>query len=115
MQAHTVSAAAVQATLSRRREELAQRLAALQADLARASEPLSPDFSEQAGQRENDEVLQALHDGTESELRELDAALQRLRSGEYGVCAQCGYPIEPRRLEAVPYTDCCSLCASQRP
>ena len=113
MQAQTLSTARVETVLLKRREELALRLVSVKEDLARASEPLSPDFAEQAGQRENDEVLQALRSSTESELGELEAALQRLRSGKYGECTQCGYPIEPRRLEAVPYTDSCSLCASR--
>ena len=115
MQAQAVSTERVKAVLLKRREELSQRLATVKADLAREGEPLSPDFAEQAGQRENDDVLKALQQSTESELRELEGALQRLRSGKYGQCNRCGYPIEPRRLEAVPYTDSCSLCASQRP
>ena len=115
MQAQRLSTARVETLLLKRREELAQRLAEVKVDLARSSEPLSPDFAEQAGERENEEVLEALRDRTEAELRDLGAALQRLHSGKYGECTQCGYPIEPRRLEAVPYTDSCSLCASQRP
>jgi len=103
----------VKLRLQRRREELTVRLAAVKSELAREAEPLSADFAEQAGQRENDDVLNALRATTESELRELDAALERLRAGRYGECRRCGEPIEPRRLEAVPYADCCSQCASQ--
>ena len=113
MQAPGQSWNEVKVRLLNRREELAQRLASVKADLAREGEPLSPDFAEQAGQREHDEVLSALRASTELELCELDIALTRLRAGKYGECSRCGYPIEPKRLDAVPYTDCCSLCAPQ--
>jgi len=36
------------------------------------------------------------------ELRQTEAALARLEGGEYGVCAVCGNPIEPERLELIP-------------
>ena len=35
------------------------------------------------------------------------AALQRIDSGEFGVCFDCGRPIEQKRLDAVPWTPYC--------
>lgn len=35
------------------------------------------------------------------------AALQRLDSGEYGTCIDCGRSIEEKRLQAVPWTPYC--------
>ena len=35
------------------------------------------------------------------------AAKGRIASGEYGVCADCGKPIEEKRLEAVPWALYC--------
>ena len=43
-------------------------------------------------------------------LRQVRAALARLDSGVYGVCERCGKPIEPRRLEALPYATLCRDC-----
>ena len=40
-------------------------------------------------------------------LEGVDAALQRIGTGEYGICAECGEPIEQKRLEAVPWTPFC--------
>ena len=40
-------------------------------------------------------------------LREIDAALERIRDGTYGTCAACGRPIPPERLEVVPETPYC--------
>lgn len=44
------------------------------------------------------------------QLAEIDAALARLRAGTYGVCLDCGDPIQPRRLEAVPWASRCRDC-----
>lgn len=44
------------------------------------------------------------------QLAEIDAALARLRAGTYGVCLDCGDPIQPRRLEAVPWAARCRDC-----
>jgi len=48
------------------------------------------------------------------ELEAIEAALQRLENGNYGLCENCGQPIEPRRLEIMPETPLCRNCQSQR-
>jgi DnaK suppressor protein len=40
-------------------------------------------------------------------LREVREALARIENGTYGKCISCGCPIEPDRLEAVPWTPFC--------
>jgi RNA polymerase-binding transcription factor DksA len=40
----------------------------------------------------------------------LAAALDRLRSGEYGMCETCGEPIRPARLRAIPEVTTCVGC-----
>jgi DnaK suppressor protein len=40
-------------------------------------------------------------------LEQVRAALQRIQDGSYGKCIDCGRPIEPARLEAVPWTPYC--------
>jgi len=47
-------------------------------------------------------------------LAELDAAEQRIADGSYGVCAACGRPIAPARLEARPEARTCIGCAGAR-
>jgi RNA polymerase-binding transcription factor DksA len=97
--------------LESRRDELRTRLASVRADLSRKREPLSADFADQATQRENDEVLEGIGRSTEIELGQLEQALRRIQSGDYGTCAKCGAGIESARLDVVPYTDRCSNCA----
>lgn len=44
------------------------------------------------------------------ELREIDAALLQIATGNYGVCEDCDEPIEQRRLEAYPTAKRCHRC-----
>lgn len=94
-----------------RRAELRERLASVTSDLRREAEPLSPDFAEQAAQRENDAVLDSLYLGTQAELKEVDHALERIDSGSYGICESCGQAIERPRLMALPQVSRCGRCA----
>ncbi len=43
-------------------------------------------------------------------LSAIDAALERIEKGNYGICAGCGKEIAPARLEAVPYAAECPEC-----
>lgn len=45
--------------------------------------------------------------------RRLRSALARLQDGEYGVCSDCGAPIPPKRLLALPDTTTCVACQEQ--
>ena len=40
----------------------------------------------------------------------VDSALARIREGTYGECISCGNEINPKRLEAVPWTRHCIEC-----
>ena len=40
-------------------------------------------------------------------LSQVRAALQRIDTGEYGICVDCERPIGEKRLEAVPWTPYC--------
>ncbi len=43
----------------------------------------------------------------------LSAALERLNDGEYGTCVECGEPISPARLHALPEVQTCVRCQDQ--
>jgi DnaK suppressor protein len=45
-------------------------------------------------------------------LRDVEAAIERLEAGTYGICERCGNPIEAARLEALPATRFCIADAS---
>lgn len=88
--------------------EYSQRAAAIRSDLARTH---SPDFAEQAQQRQNDDVLRALLAEAEAGMRQVGLARLRLADGTYGQCARCGEPIENNRLRALPAAEFCLRCA----
>lgn len=101
----------VRADLERRRSELARRNAKIEAHLRRDGEALASDWPDQAQQRENDEVLEGLDHAGRIEVVALDAALQRVADGTYGVCLDCGEAIPDARLRAVPTATLCMDCA----
>ncbi|HUJ30952.1 MAG TPA: TraR/DksA family transcriptional regulator [Candidatus Acidoferrum sp.] len=47
------------------------------------------------------------------ELSEIDAALGRIKSGEYGLCEVCENPIPEARLQALPWARLCIRCAGR--
>lgn len=49
----------------------------------------------------------------EKELSEIDAALERIDRGTYGLCIDCGEPIDPARLKALPTATRCLRCQNR--
>ncbi len=40
----------------------------------------------------------------------IETALDLLTAGDYGTCQDCGDPINPKRLQAIPWTALCIHC-----
>jgi RNA polymerase-binding protein DksA len=57
------------------------------------------------------EVDYTLEENSEQVLAEIDAALQRIEDGTYGICTNCGKQISEERLEARPWATLCIDCA----
>lgn len=57
------------------------------------------------------EINLALLQRAEQKVEQLQEALENLTAGTYGVCEVCGNPIEPERLEILPQTKRCAVCA----
>jgi RNA polymerase-binding transcription factor DksA len=51
--------------------------------------------------------------GLQEALDEVDAAIQRLEAGNYGICEECGKPIGAARLEAMPAARFCIADAAK--
>ena len=94
--------------LETKKQELTTRLERINANLRRGYEA---DSKERAKQLEDNEVVDALGNEAREELAKISAALQRLDSGDYGICVECGLPINQGRLEVYPYADECIDCA----
>lgn len=95
------------------REELIARFDRYQAHKEQKGGPLDKDTEDQSTEIVNDEVIEALQQEAEDELRQVLHALKRLEAGEGDACEQCGGPIGEGRLEALPYTTLCRDCAER--
>ena len=87
---------------------LMERLRRIEQDASRSH---SSDWAEQAQERENDEVVDSIGNETRLSIRRIQAALQRIEAGEYGICERCGDEINPARLAVLPETTHCVNCA----
>jgi RNA polymerase-binding transcription factor DksA len=106
---HPTQADTARQTLTARKREIYGRLVKIERDL---DQPVNADAPERATERENDEVLEGLGLAGQEEIRAIDAALDRIAAGTYGICAQCGASIVPERLEVLPHTPLCQDCAA---
>ena len=91
-------------TLLARRSEILARLAGID---DRLDEPEDKDREEAATQTEDDQMLLSLGELERAEVARIDAALDRVAQGTWGVCVKCGDAIEPKRLELLPETPFC--------
>lgn len=94
--------------LLQKKEELAARLTRITSNVRRG---LDSDSEERATQLEDSEVVDALGNEAREEIEKISAALQRMESGEYGLCLACGEPIGDSRIRAYPYANECIDCA----
>lgn len=68
--------------------------------------------AEERGQGENlVRLLDRMDERLKTEIESVDRALVKLEAGRYGACEICGKEIPLLRLEAVPATAMCVLCA----
>ncbi len=99
------------------RRQLQARLAQLQGRIGRIEgdlrSPHNRDWPERATELQNDDVLEGLDEMSLKEAQQIRDALQRIESGQYGVCAQCRRPIGETRLKAIPTTVTCMRCAGR--
>lgn len=70
----------------------------------------NPDLLDLADQRLQQEIVVERLSHREQRLTQVQAALQRLDEGKYGICARCGNEINPERLKAIPYAALCVNC-----
>jgi DnaK suppressor protein len=92
---------AIRAELDRQRRFRTEQLEELAVDAAEAVA---------AADQNRLQVTRVLTLAAESALSEIDAALQRLVEGSYGICERCAEPIPWERLEVLPMTRLCTPC-----
>lgn len=103
--------------LARRRAEVAARVDQLRTELGAVRQARSANTDDDEHDPEGATMSQlwsqvsGVLDAAERELVELDAALERVANGDYGICRRCGRAIDPARLDARPGAALCIDCA----
>lgn len=104
-----MSVKGIETKLRAKLAQLEDRLVHIKADMSKSH---SADSTEQAVERENDEVLGGIGLETQSAIDDINAALARISEGTYGRCACCGKAINPDRLDVLPATPYCVSCVT---
>ena len=97
--------------LYRQRVELLKEFAQTEADLRILGEERESEWTDNAVEERLRHLLMNLDGRDREALGEINAALQRINSGSYGLCAQCRAPIPYVRLQAIPTAHLCVICA----
>jgi DnaK suppressor protein len=79
-------------------------------DGRRADEEATQDVADRAASSYNKEFLFHQSNNERQLLQMVEGALSRIREGTFGQCISCGRDINPKRLEAVPWTRHCIEC-----
>jgi DnaK suppressor protein len=96
--------------LRRRRSELTAAVNGRLRDRRREEAGRSSDSAVWATETLGDEIQAALLDRQSREIAQIEAALERLGHGRYGICHECGEAIEVQRLRALPFAQRCTAC-----
>lgn len=97
-------------TLVKRRDALRKALAGDLSLLKELSNQTSGDMVDAALDSAQDEINSQLAEVESRELGMIEKALERMRSGDYGVCESCNSKIKLERLKALPYAVLCIEC-----
>jgi DnaK suppressor protein len=112
--------ATAQEMLQAERDLALERVAALEREFAGLAEAASsagtddehdPEGATLAFERQH---AAALLEAARTQVSAVDAALERVAQGRYGVCEVCGQPIGAERLAARPSATTCMRCARRR-
>ncbi len=76
----------------------------------REKEPAIQDVADMAVESYTKEFMFGKSSGDRHLLQLVQGALDRIENKTYGVCLNCENPIQPKRLEAVPWTEHCIEC-----
>jgi RNA polymerase-binding transcription factor DksA len=71
-------------------------------------------LADQATETFEEEKTVALEAHLRGLLAAVERALERMAEGTYGRCQECGQPIDPERLEALPWADLCFACKARQ-
>ena len=103
----------VKEELLRRRDELLKEVSDSYETCRELGQDGVADIGDMSANAYSREMLFNLSETQRQQIRDIDAALERIEAGEYGICLQCGEAIAPRRLEVRPFSRYCIDCKTE--
>jgi DnaK suppressor protein len=76
----------------------------------REKEPAIQDVADMAVESYTKEFMFGKSSSDRAILQMINEALERIEDESYGTCVHCGDPIQPKRMEAVPWAQFCLRC-----
>jgi len=93
-----------------RREELMKTIARTEEEGRQADDDPTVDLADKAANSYTKEFLFGMTNTDRVILNQIEAALKRIDTDDYGVCANCQEELQQKRLEAVPWAKHCIGC-----
>src|SRR5437016_10699697 len=113
----TIDLADIKTRLLRERSQLLHDIEVKAHQVAEDGDDLDPErggvgnhMADDANQTFEQETMLTLERSARRHLDQVNEALARIEAGTYGMCANCGKPINPARLEARPSSLLCIDC-----
>ena len=100
--------------IARLRKELEEAKAELAEYTEEATHPPEVELGGGSAGYSTWQTAMVLKQHIEKRIEDLEDALSRAEEGLYGVCEECGQPIPPERLDALPFTTLCVECAGKQ-
>lgn len=97
--------------LLQRRRDILRNVSGLD-EISRTFDNPGAEFETRAQYETGYQNLRQLDKRARQEIQRIDRALAKLEQGGFGSCEACGRSIEPKRLQAVPWTEYCLSCAA---
>jgi RNA polymerase-binding protein DksA len=101
----------IEILLNDQKKEIIDNLVVSNNDFREIVEGMDPkDMVDIASDDIDRKMIEAIGSKELKRLKQIDAALTRIKQGKYGRCVKCGSAIPQDRLEAIPYALMCIKC-----
>ena len=105
---------AFQEALLQKKLELSEAAAVRPLQASMENNSRQGDMADQASGNNEVHIALKLRQTDAKILQAIEEALQRIEKGTYGICRDCGEPIAPARLLAIPWTRVCIACKEKQ-
>jgi len=99
--------------LREQQRELARAMDRSQKEIRALADSGSGDVVDDSGDNASKEAIFASYNKNRTQLRKVELALERISTGEFGICAACEGAIGLKRLQAIPWANNCIECQEQ--